>query len=219
MGEVVKFRTSFEKKRSEKWEAYQKAVEADKQCHTLESGIAMLSAGGAYIEVLAENEEFVKWMEDSSARWEKKFLAKYGKQIAAAPDMPVPRIQYFCRMLMDLLPQVEDVRMDDEWRKAMSEFGDLYVFYAMDAADWWCDADEEAGRVIDGITDVLPLFRPAPEDSIADVKNALAYILSARPDRKDIKYRILLGTTMLFFAYEGMSDLEMEISEKMRDGG
>lgn len=216
MGKVVEFKTSFETKRAEKWEAYQKAAEADKQCHTLESGIAMLSAGGAYIEVLAEDEEFVKWMEDSSARWEKKFLEKYGQQIAAAPDMPVPRIQYFCRMLMELMPQVENVRVDDEWLHAMSEFGELFICYVQEAEELWCDADKEAGRIIDGITDVLPLFRPAPEDSIADVKNALAYILSARPDRKDIKYRILLGITMLFFAYEGMSDLELEVSEKMR---
>lgn len=223
MKKILEFSGFLEKKdrelrvrQQEALESFHKAAADDAQCHTMASGIAMLAAGGKYIETLAEDKEFVKWMDDSCANWDKKFMDKYGQKIQAAPDMPVPRIQYFCRMLMELMPQVENVRMDDEWLHAMSEFGELFICYVQEAEELWCDADKEAGRVIDGITDVLPLFRPAPEDSIADVKNALAYILSARPDRKDIKYRILLGTTMLFFAYEGMSDLELEVSEKMR---
>lgn len=88
MGKVVEFRTSYEKKRSKKWEAYLEAVEADKQCHTLESGIAMLSAGGDYIEVLAEDEEFVKWMEDSSARWEKNSWKNTGNRLRLPPTCP-----------------------------------------------------------------------------------------------------------------------------------
>lgn len=210
MGKVVEFKTSYEKKRSEKWEAYLEAVEADKQCHTLESGIAMLSAGGEYIEVLAEDEKFVKWMEDSSARWGKKFLEKYGQQIAAAPDMPVPRIQYFCRMIQALIPQLEDTSMKEDWRHAVSEFGEFYVEYIDDTVCTWCDADQEVRNFLDDLAGILHMEHSIPENSIVDTKNAVSYILAIRPDSKDVKSRILLGSTMLFHAYMGMMDLKMQ---------
>lgn len=210
MGKVVEFRTSYEKKRSEKWEAYLEAVEADKQCHTLESGIAMLAAGGKYIETLAEDKEFVKWMDDSCANWDRKFMDKYGQKIQAAPDMPVPRIQYFCRMMQELMPQIENGSMDENWGHAVSEFGEFYVCYMEDALSMWCDADPKITEMLDNMDSVLHMSHSMPENSITDAKNAIAYILAVRPDSNDVKSRILLGTTMLFHAYSGLTDLELE---------
>lgn len=57
---------------------------------------------------------------------------------------------------------------------------------------------------------LLHMEHSIPENSIADTKNAIAYILAVRPDSKDIKSRILLGSTMLFHAYMGMMDLKMQ---------
>lgn len=57
---------------------------------------------------------------------------------------------------------------------------------------------------------LLHMEHPIPENSIADKKNAIAYILAVRPDSKDIKSRILLGAIMLFHAYMGMMDLKMQ---------
>lgn len=43
--------------------------------------------------------------------------------------------------------------------------------------------------------------------------NAVLYILSIRPDSKNVKSRILLGAIMLFHAYMGVMDLQMQFLE------
>lgn len=45
------------------------------------------------------------------------------------------------------------------------------------------------------------------------IMNAVLYILSIRPDSKDVKSRILLGAIMLFHAYMGVMDLQMQFLE------
>lgn len=201
-------------KRQQAWEAYQKVAADDAQCHTMESGIAMLAAGGRYIETLMEDEDLMQKMKDLSASWDKKFMEKYGQQIEAAPDMPVPRIQYFCRMIQELMPQLEDTSVQENWGHAVSEFGEFYVEYIDDAVCTWCDADQEAGNFLDNLAGILHMEHSVPENSIADTKNAISYLLAVRPDSKDVKSRILLGTTMLFHAYMGMMDLKMKYKKE-----
>lgn len=217
MKKILEFSGFLEKKdrelrerQQEALESFHKAAADDAQCHTMESGIAMLAAGGRYIETLAEDKEFVKWMDDSCANWDRKFMDKYGQQIEAAPDMPVPRIQYFCRMIQGLMPQLEDTSVQENWGHAVSEFGELYVEYIDDAVCTWCDADREVRSFLDDLAGILRMEHSIPENSILDTKNAVSYILAIRPDSKDVKSRILLGSTMLFHAYMGMMDLKMQ---------
>lgn len=218
MKKILEFSGFLEKKDRELRERQQEALESfhraaadDAQCHTMESGIAMLAAGGKYIETLMEDKEFVKWMDDSCANWDRKFMKKYGQQIEAAPDMPVPRIQYFCRMIQELMPQLEDTSMLETWGHTVSEFGELYVEYIDDTVCTWCDADQEVRNFLDDLAGLLHMEHSMPENSILDTQNAISYILSIRPDSKDVKARILLGTTMLFHAYMGMMDLKLYI--------
>lgn len=224
MKKILEFSGFLEKKdrelrvrQQEALESFHKAAADDAQCHTMESGIAMLAAGGRYIETLAEDKAFVKWMDDSCANWDKKFMDEYGQKIQAAPDMPVPRIQYFGRMLWELIPQLEDLNRNEKWHQAVSEFGELYVGYMEEALSMWCETDPKVMEMLDNMDSVLHMSHSMPENSIIDAKNAIAYILSIRPDSKDVKARILLGTTMLFHAYSGLTDLKLEIVKQNRD--
>lgn len=218
MKKILEFSEFLEKKERELRERQQEALESfykaaadDAQCHTMESGIAMLAAGGQYIETLMEDEDLMKKMEDLRTSWDKKFMEKYGQRIEAAPDMPVPRIQYFCLMIQELMPQLEDTSVQENWGHAVSEFGEFYVEYIDDAVCTWCDADREVRNFLDDLAGILRMEHSIPENSILDTKNAVSYILSIRPDSKDVKARILLGTTMLFHAYMGMMDLKLYI--------
>lgn len=218
MKKILEFGGFLEKKdrelrerQQEALESFHKAAADDAQYHTMESGIAMLAAGGRYIETLAEDKEFVQQMNDACESWDRKFMDKYGQQIQAAPDMPVPRIQYFGRMMQELLPLIENPKMDEEWHQAVNEFGELYIYYMEDALSMWCDADPKITEMLDNMDGVLHMSHSMPENSITDTKNAIAYILAVRPDSKDVKSRILLGTTMLFHAYGGLTDLELKI--------
>lgn len=224
MKKILEFSGFLEKKDRELRERQQEALESfheaaadDAQCHTMESGIAMLAAGGRYIETLAEDKAFVKWMDDSCASWDTKFMEKYGQEIQAAPDMPVPRIQYFGRMLWKLIPQLESANRNEKWNQAISEFGELYIEYMEETLSMWCNTDPKIMEMLDNMDSVLHMSHSIPENSIIDAKNAIAYILAISPDSKDVKARILLGTTMLFHAYSGLTDLKLEIVKQNRD--
>lgn len=224
MKKILEFSGFLEKKDRELRERQQEALKSfykaaadDAQCHTMASGVAMLAAGGRYIETLAEDKKFVKWMDDSCANWDRKFMEKYGQKIQAAPDMPVPRIQYFGRMLWELIPQLEDINRDEKWCQAVSEFGELYIEYMEETLNMWCNLEPKIMEMLDNMDSVLHMSHSMPENSIIDAKNAIAYILAVCTDSKDVKARILLGTTMLFHAYSGLTDLKLEILKQGQD--
>lgn len=224
MKKILEFSGFLEKKDRELRERQQEALKSfykaaadDAQCHTMASGVAMLAAGGRYIETLAEDKKFVKWMDDSCANWDRKFMEKYGQKIQAAPDMPVPRIQYFGRMLWELIPQLEDINRDEKWCQAVSEFGELYIEYMEETLNMWCNLEPKIMEMLDNMDSVLHMSHSMPENSIIDAKNAIAYILAVCTDSKDVKARILLGTTMLFHAYSGLTDLKLETLKQGQD--
>lgn len=119
---IGKFRRMKEKEDREwqemdrKIEAFDQAVAADEEKQTEESAIAVMAAMIELVSAMAGT-PFGRQVAREQQKWDVDFRKRYQNVFANAPDMPVARIKFFCKILMKLWPAVmEGAGIKGLWR-------------------------------------------------------------------------------------------------------
>ena len=84
------------------------------------------------------------------------FKKRYRETFDSAPDMPVARIKYFCRVLLKLWP---DAMQENDWKARSLAFDDVFNIYMQGvdkAYSDWCRRDQKTEEMAEKVESEYP---------------------------------------------------------------
>lgn len=188
-----------------KMDAFERAVAVDEKTHTAESVMTVLAAMNGLSRAMVNN-PFGRYVVREQKKREEDFNRKYKDVFDSAPDMPVARIKYFCRVLWKIWQEIERRDWQDRY-SIYDDFCSVYMEGVDKAFSDWCKIDHKTDEMADEVQDKYPFLQlEVTKDNMGTLlSETLDKIISICPEVGDaIKKDFLWELVRLFEICRGI---------------